>query len=168
MRRFSSVLVFLSFCCVAFCQDMASELLETLHTRRVTMNYSFKAGKVSLGSGVVVINGDWYLTRSKGLDVYCDGKSRWVVDTAAKEVYIENAGGTGEFFASMDRILSQVDDLQLTSSGASGVFTDTSSGEVVNFVFSDMKKTEPGEDVSEFRFCVEALDSDWVVTDLRD
>lgn len=41
------------------------------------------------GGGTVAMQGESYLISGDGLEVYCDGKTRWTVDRAAMEVVVE-------------------------------------------------------------------------------
>lgn len=42
------------------------------------------------GDAEVAVQGDSYTMIGNGLQVYCDGKKVWSVDSAAKEVYVES------------------------------------------------------------------------------
>ncbi len=41
------------------------------------------------GKGTVSMQGDSYLIRGNGLEIYCDGRTRWTVDSAAMEAVAE-------------------------------------------------------------------------------
>ena len=87
------------------------------------------------------MQGECYRAVGNGMEIYCDGATRWTVDPASKEVYIETAGGLEELLAWKDSI------------------TELSVTEVKYLPLSD--------DLSAFRFDTESLDDAWVVTDLR-
>lgn len=42
------------------------------------------------GEAEVMLQGNAYTMRGNGIEVYCDGSKVWTVDTAIKEVYVEN------------------------------------------------------------------------------
>lgn len=93
--------------------------------------------------GSLVLSGNKYYAVGGGLEIYSDGSSRWIVDRESKEVYIESAGSFEEIFGYKD---------SLTELSLSNIrYLGTSA--------------EPGVD---FSFDTSVLDSDWVVTDLRE
>ena len=75
------------------------------------------------------------------MEVYCDGLTRWTVDIKSKEVYVEDAGG-------IEEVLS---------------YRDSVSG----LKLSHIRYSELSDDLSAFTFDTSALDSSWIVTDLR-
>ena len=75
------------------------------------------------------------------MEIYCDGATRWTVDPQSREVYIETSGGLEELLPYRDSLT----ELKL----------------------SEVKYQPLSEDLSVFVFDVSALDSSWVVTDLR-
>ena len=92
-------------------------------------------------SGALLVQGECYRAIGNGMEIYCDGTTRWTVDPASKEVYIETATGLEELLAWRDSIT----ELSLT----------------------DVKYLPLSDDLSAFRFDTASLDPDWVVTDLR-
>lgn len=63
----------------------------SLTTGEVSFNYSFKVkSDVPLsGSGSAILSGASYMIKGNGLEIWCDGKTRWTVDRTACEAYIE-------------------------------------------------------------------------------
>lgn len=118
------------------------EILEKSRTERVTMNYVCSISELSPVRirGKLIVQGDCYFAEGYGMRIYCNGSTRWTVDTDNKEVYIENAGGIAEVLLYRDS--------------------------VTNLKLSDIEYSEPS-DPAVFRFDVSALDSTWVITDLR-
>jgi hypothetical protein len=78
-------------------QNIVTDFAKTLSDGCATFGYSYSLiGQVPLnGSGTIALQGDAFTMKGDGLEVYCDGATRWTVDTAAEECYIENvkAGG---------------------------------------------------------------------------
>ena len=69
------------------------KLYDALSSSCVTMKCSYlihvSNTKMS-GDAEVAVQGDSYTMVGNGLQVYCDGKKVWSVDSAAKEVYVES------------------------------------------------------------------------------
>ena len=120
-----------------------SEVAAHLQTDRISLRYACTVTQdtpVKL-SGVLLVQGECYRAMGNGLEIYCDGTTRWTVDPASKEVYIETAEGLDELIAWRDSL------------------TELSLTDVEYFPLSD--------DLSAFRFDTASLDASWVVTDLR-
>lgn len=81
------------FCWTGFAQhDDVAVFTARLAASRASFDYEFVLddGKVKMkGEGNVVVQGSSYMTKGNGLDIWCDGTSRWTADTAAKELVIE-------------------------------------------------------------------------------
>ena len=93
-------------------------------------------------SGTLILEGNCYFAKGNGIEIYCDGKTRWTVDPEEKEVYIEEAGGIKE-------ILEGDDSLESLS-------------------IKNVKYIPQTGSLRDFRFDTSSLDSSWVVTDLRE
>ena len=114
-----------------------------LRTDRISLQYACTIAQpapVQL-SGDLLIQGDCYRAIGNGMEIYCDGTTRWTVDPESKEVYIETAGGIEELVPWQDNL----EDLSLT----------------------DVRYLPLSDDLSPFTFDTTALDTSWVVTDLR-
>lgn len=114
-----------------------------LRTDRISLRYDCTIAQpapVQL-SGELLIQGDCYLAKGNGMEIYCNGTTRWTVDPESKEVYIETAGGIEELVPWQDNL----EDLSLT----------------------DVRYLPLSDDLSPFAFDTTALDASWVVTDLR-
>ena len=120
-----------------------SEIAAHLQTDRISLRYACTVTQdtpVKL-SGVLLVQGECYRAVGNGLEIYCDGTTRWTVDPASKEVYIETAEGLDELLAWRDSL----SELRLT----------------------DVEYLPLSDDLAPFRFDTAPLDSTWVVTDLR-
>ena len=114
-----------------------------LRTDRISLQYACTIAQpapVQL-SGNLLIQGDCYRAKGNGMEIYCNGTTRWTVDPESKEVYIEAAGGIEELVPWQDNL----EDLSLT----------------------DVRYLPLSDDLSPFTFDTTALDTSWVVTDLR-
>ena len=125
-------------------QDMQLERLAArLQQECVSLHYEFtlSQGVPVQMSGTLLAQDNCYRAKGNGVEIYCDGSTRWTVDPESREVYVEEAG-------SLDELRDWADwmqDLQLT----------------------DVQFRPKTEDLTLFRFDTAALDSSWVVTDLR-
>jgi len=134
--------VFATLCLLLQAQEPDYAALQKLvESNRVTANYSFTyEGKVHC-NGVITIQRPCFKASGNGIEVYCDGKTRWTVDPESKEVYIEAAGSAEDYLS----YLTEISDMRI-----------------------EKVKSEPmSPDLKSFVFDTGAIDSSWVVTDLR-
>jgi len=91
MKRLTSLLLVLATLTAAG-QNVVSEFARTLSEGCASFGYSYSMdGQVPLnGSGTIRLQGDAFSMQGDGLEVYCDGSTRWTLDTAAEECYIES------------------------------------------------------------------------------
>lgn len=124
-------------------QAQISEILARLQTDRIEFRFScvFTRDTPVQLSGTLLLQGGCYRAEGQGMQIYCDGSTRWTVDPAAKEVYVEEPEGMEELFTLRDAL----SDIRI----------------------SDLRFRPLSEDLSVFRFDTAALGPDWVVTDLR-
>ena len=91
-------------------QPQLQELAAHLQTDRISLRYACTLTQdtpVKL-SGALLVQGECYRAIGNGLEIYCDGQTRWTVDPASKEVYIETAEGLEEILAWRDSITDVV------------------------------------------------------------
>ena len=124
-------------------QPQLSEIAAHLQTDRISLRYdcTYTEDTPVKLSGILLIQGDCYRAVGNGMEIYCDGATRWSVDPASKEVYIEPAEGLAELMEYRNSLSA--------------------------LKISDLKYLPLSDDLSPFRFDTAALGSDWVVTDLR-
>lgn len=120
------------------------EILAKLDSSRVSLRYDCTLQQPAglRLNGTLILQGNCYRASGNGMEIYCDGKTRWTVDPEEKEVYIETSGGTKE-------ILNGENTLKSLS-------------------INDIKYIPLSNDLRDFRFDTSGLGSDWVVTDLRE
>ena len=124
-------------------QKQLEEIASHIGTHRISLHYdcTFTQDVPVKLTGTLLVQGTCYQAKGNGMEIYCDGTSRWTVDPASKEVYIEPAGGLEELLAWEDSL----SDLKLTQ----------------------LQYLPLSDDLGAFSFDTAALDADWVVTDLR-
>lgn len=168
MKRILTLISSIILSQLILAQDVVSEFRRQLDAGRVTMNYSFKMqGDVPvIGSGVLVIQGQCYALEGNGIKVLCDGSTRWTVDPAAKEVYIDKAEGTGEFTDDPRQYLDNLQNLKSNGGNISGSYCPK-DGDKLDFKLTGISTSPVSDDLSAFRFNAATLSGGWVVTDLR-
>ena len=142
--RLSLLLPFLLLSLAAGAQTHPlSEVAAHLATDRISLHYDCtytQDAPVKL-SGTLLVQGECYRAVGNGMEIYCDGQTRWTVDPASKEVYIETAEGLAELAAYRDAL--------------------------TELEISELKYLPLSDDLSPFVFDTAGLDGAWVVTDLR-
>ena len=168
-RRMTTLLLGAILCCTSFAQSEVEKMLQTVSTKRVSLDYDFSSiGNTTIkGSGSLIINGNCFKSNGNGLEISCDGSTRWTIDNFAKEVYIENASGTSDFLSNPEVFLNNVTSISISGKKISGIWKDPANGIESEFTLSNIKESELKEDCSEFTFDTTAIGSGWVVTDLR-
>ena len=92
MKRLAALLSVLLLGLVARGQNVITDFTATLPGHCATFGYSYSmSGQFPLsGSGEVRLQNDSFTMKGDGLEIYCDGATRWTVDTEAEECYIES------------------------------------------------------------------------------
>lgn len=143
MKKFIQLLLPLLLSLPTAAQPQLDQIAAHLQTDRISLHYACTYTEdtpVKL-SGALLIQGDCYRAVGNGMEIYCDGATRWSVDPASKEVYIEPANGLEELLEYRNALT----ELKIT----------------------ELKYLPLSDDLSPFRFDTAALGPDWVVTDLR-
>lgn len=109
------------------------------------------------GSGSAVVQDTRYYVRTSGLEIFCDGNTRWMVDTTAEEVTVETAEDWMDMVASYD--------LRYDGSKVSGALIKLTDGSEVSIAVSDFTESIPTS--TKFSLDVSTLPDSYIVTDLR-
>ena len=143
MKRWILFLLPLLLSLTAAAQPQLGEIAAHLQTDRISLRYdcTYTEDTPVKLSGVLLIQGDCYRAVGNGMEIYCDGATRWSVDPESKEVYIEPAEGLAELLD----YRNSLSELKIT----------------------ELKYLPLSDDLAPFRFDTAALGPDWVVTDLR-
>ena len=91
MKKLTALLLVLTAFSAAG-QNLVTDFAKSLADGCASFGYTYSmSGQVPLsGSGTVRLQGDAFTMKGDGLEVYCNGSTRWTVDTAAEECYIES------------------------------------------------------------------------------
>lgn len=76
-------------------QDPLDRLMSASRQGRLEFDYSFSSGLNTkmTGRGHAIVQGDCFLVRGNGLEIYCDGHSASSIDRESREVIIESIDG---------------------------------------------------------------------------
>ena len=150
-------------------QKDAASLKALVDSNRVSFKYTLSAKDMPQISttGTVILDGPCYHLSTKGAEIWCDGTTKWTVDTEAKEVYIESSEGTREFMVDPTAHLDRVDGLKVSEKQVSGVYNEVTQGAAVAFKLTSIKSSPLTGGTREFFFDVSTLGDEWVITDLR-
>ncbi len=130
-------------------------------------SYTMRGGMPLKDSGTAELQGHMYhTTTSGGLETYSDGTTCWVVDPKAREVVITEAGES--MVSHLDEYIGYVHISRFDGKNLSCTIVRPDRDVDLDFSASGITLTAPSpSDVSRFVFDVSALDSSWIVTDLR-
>lgn len=72
-------------------QQVLQDFSKAVSSHCANVDYGYKAvsGTMITGSGVLRLQGDKFFMNGDGLEIWCDGKTRWTLDRAAGELVIE-------------------------------------------------------------------------------
>lgn len=91
MKKFLLLTFALSLTFLAQAQGALEDFAGQLTGGEVSFKYSFEVqGDVPVkGSGTAVLKGNAFHIFGNGLEIWCDGKTRWTIDRGSREAYIE-------------------------------------------------------------------------------
>lgn len=169
MKKLALILFAAALCPVLRAQDNTAALKQLLDGNRVSFKYSLTMqDKVQVRTnGTALIDGECYSISGNGLEIYCDGSTKWTIDSEAREVYLESSEGTREFLADPAAWLELVHNLTVGEKAVSGVFRDPAQGTEISFRFTSISSSPQSGSTSGFVFDTSSLGPGWVVTDLR-
>ena len=167
--RHTCIVAALLSCIPSGAQDGSLARAEALlEGSRISFSYTYELleGLPVKGSGAAVLQGNSYVLTEGSAGVFCNGTDRWTVDTAAKEVYIEAAGGEKDIFGNVAEVLRKFEDLRFDGKTLSGKAT-LPDGRRVSCTATLLKRAPASSDTSFFVYDTSSLDSSWIITDLR-
>lgn len=136
-------------------------ILSVQASAQVTASFGFiatvKGDYPFNGSGTAAVQDTRYYVRTGGFEIFCDGNTRWMVDTAAEEVTVETADNWTDMVASYD--------LRYDGNKISGALIKLTDGSEVTVAVSDFTETIPTS--AKFSLDVSTLPDSYIVTDLR-
>ena len=144
----------------------AQEILTRFSTDRISCKYSYTIDiPVTLNyEGDALVQGDCYHLKGNGIEIFCDGVSRWTVDAEAREVYIENAEEVENI---LKEFLTYSKDIKATGNTVTGTLIDPEDDTNIKFALKEIAYLPLNDDLTPFKLDVESLDETYLVTDLR-
>lgn len=133
-RLFLSAMLLMCWAAVSYAAgDIMADFSARLASSCASFDYTFslKTSATVTGSGSVTYVDGKYKMLGNGLEVWSDGVSRWTVDHAAKEVYIESVEDAGvDFLGNPALLLQAVGTVFTTKSQKASSFNGKSATQV--------------------------------------
>ena len=175
MKRILTTIVLAFVCVLSLAQGRRINLLEKAEGQRISFKYTYYIdkgdGMKEVTRGEVTAEGNCFRLTGLGLKTWSDGTTCWMVDEEAKEVVID-AIAEEDVFSNPAIMVSSYrsfsDDIKVNKEGSDYLdFTLKLDDEVsLRFSLKGIRFSEPSG-VEEFTFDTSALDSSYVITDLR-
>lgn len=95
MRRLFAIIASVILCLSAAGQNVVTSFTKSLSDHCASFDYKYSmSGNVPLnGSGKVRLQNSAFTMEGDGLEIKCDGQTRWTCDVVAEECYIEDVTG---------------------------------------------------------------------------
>ncbi len=111
----TAILLLLSFVAVAqdigAAQSLSRRFSDAERGSCVTFSYSFtvRGNAPVRGEGMAVLQGNMFIVKGNGMEIWCDGKSRWTADRTAKELIVEDVDGLASIEANPALLISSLE-----------------------------------------------------------
>jgi len=127
MKKIFTIALLALTCVQAFAaSSVLKEFTDKVNGSKVAFDYTYslKNSKMKMtGSGKVTVQGDAFYMNGNGLEVWCDGKTSWVVDRESKEAVIETiVPSVADYFANPALLVVNVDKAFDEVSSVTGTF----------------------------------------------
>lgn len=155
-------------------QTQQPSFLESLRQKSaydcVSVDYEFAtvmSGMKVTGEGTVEIQGNSYHMKGEGIEIFCDGSTSWMIDEAAKEVFIEAADSQSAGYLANPVLLLMNLEENIGSYKVNGnmITLELPDGSPLEITVNSLE-TVPTQKTEAFRPPTD-FDSSWIVTDLR-
>jgi hypothetical protein len=144
----------------------AQEILTRFSTDRISCKYTYSIDvPITLTyEGDALVQGECYHLAGNGLEIICDGVTRWTVDAEAREVYIENADEVENI---LKEFLTYSKDIKMSGNTLTGTLVDPDDETNIKFALKEIVYLPADSDLAPFTLDVESLDDTYLVTDMR-
>lgn len=111
----TAILMLLPFVTVAqdigAAQSLSRRFSDAERGSCVTFSYSFtvRGNAPVRGEGTAVLQGNMFIVKGNGMEIWCDGKSRWTADRTAKELIVEDVDGLASIEANPALLISSLE-----------------------------------------------------------
>lgn len=143
-RILAAFLMVVPFALGAQNESILSAYATKLASNSLSFDYSFevKSDVTVTGNGRASLSGASYHMEGNGMEIWCDGSTRWTLDVSAKEAYIESvADDSSNYLDNPVMLLAGLD----KAFKVNGVRTASFGGETVKAV--DMVPSVEGTDL---------------------
>lgn len=144
--------------------------IDRVSSSLVTFDYSFtmqttKSKTKMTGSGNVKVQGNAFFMEGNGMEVWCDGSTRWTVDRFAEEALVESVSESYDSYATNPALMiTSVDDAFNEVSFGTASF----QGKVVDAsVLSPVHKGKYSMDIAELKLFFKSGTSDLVGAEVK-
>ncbi len=145
-------------------------LIDKVSSSLVTFDYSFtmqttKSKTKMTGSGNVKVQGNAFFMEGNGMEVWCDGSTRWTIDRFAEEALVESVSESYDSYATNPALMiTAVDDafneVSFGTSKFQGKAVDAS-------VLSPVHKGKYSMDIAELKLFFKSGTSDLVGAEVK-
>lgn len=105
--------------------DILSGFMQKVASSYVTFSYTYSVdSQVKInGSGTAEVQGDSFYMKSSGMEIWCNGKTKWTVDRASSEAVIESVeSSSNDYYSNPARLIGSLDAAFVRIGVSSGVF----------------------------------------------
>lgn len=144
--------------------------IDKVSSSLVTFDYSFtmqttKSKTKMTGSGIVKVQGNAFFMEGNGMEVWCDGSTRWTIDRFAEEALVESVSESYDSYATNPALMiTAVDDafneVSFGTSKFQGKAVDAS-------VLSPVHKGKYSMDIAELKLFFKSGTSDLVGAEVK-
>lgn len=176
MRRLVLTAISVIACALSYAQGVSIPQLDRAAGKRVSFHYEYNLSKnggefSKVTEGEVMVEDNAYRLDGLGLNIVCDGKTRWTYDASAGEVVIESAEQDNiltnpALLISSYRRYGNALHVKGGSRDSLDVVYDVDEDVKARFVLRDISYNDP-QGKTDFTFDVKSLPENSVVTDLR-
>jgi len=107
--RTTAILLIMSSCMSAQANSKTLDnFVAKVSSSLVSFDYTFSCqvrNSKMTGEGSVRLQDDAFFVKGNGLDIYCDGKTKWTVDTFSEEALIESVEESADSYATNPALL---------------------------------------------------------------
>jgi len=130
------------------------DFIDKVSSSLVSFDYSYsmktlKSNSRMTGSGNVKVQGNAFMMDGNGLEIWCDGKTRWTVDRLAEEALVEYVDDSGDSYATNPALMitsvdSAFQEISFEASKFQGKVVDAS-------VLSPLRKGKYSMDIAQLK-----------------
>jgi hypothetical protein len=109
--------------------DVLSDFMQKASSSYVTFSYTYSVdSQVKInGSGTAEVQGNSFYMKSSGMEIWCNGKTKWTVDRASSEAVIESVeSSSDDYYSNPARLIGSLNAAFTSDIVSSGTFNGKS------------------------------------------